>query len=376
MKKRHLLVIASLGLMIWGVISYAKDISEVQPIDGSQRNQITITGGGGGGAGDVTAGGNNSFTGNNTYAGAETFNGLVTTSNVLTRGYLSAFGTNVTTGVYGLRVRPAPGATSAYIQVDEIGLGGAAAIEFKRGAQQWELGNEGSDNFRLNMSGSGNFVIRDDGVSIFLANDSGVTLGAAAGSQITMNGATHTIANTPQVNTDVWKWASAGGTLTNGTSLYSQNTLFASNMVTRSTDGFARWTTIAGVTNAEIIVNAGAGPLATKALYTVATNAITAALPVVNTIYTNSTGQRMRLIAGVNLPTGLTSVSAAAGWSVSGNFTNYPVGMTMSSAGVNGAITGSVMMVVQPGALYMVSNVTTTAGTPSLAQGLWTAVYE
>lgn len=135
-----------------------------------------------------------------TIASTNTFNALTVSSNHLARGYSMVNGTNVTTGVYSLLVRPAPGTTSAFIQVDEIGLGGSAGIEFKRGARLFEFGNDGADNLRAVMQGSGSFIIRDDAVNIFSANDSGVTIGATSSSTETHLGITDTRPNGWLVN--------------------------------------------------------------------------------------------------------------------------------------------------------------------------------
>jgi hypothetical protein len=225
--------------------------------------------------------------------------------------------------------------------VDDAGGGGAAAIEYKRGAQQWEFGNDGGDNFRANFSGSGNYVIRDDGVSIFTANDSGITLGASAGSQITMNGATHTIANTPQVNTDVWTWAGAGGTLTNGTSIVSFNTMQASNLVATTTDG--SFTLNSGTNQTMRLVSAGKIQL--EGTFTGSTNTPSGINPAVNVLNTNGS---QRLYVNVACAYGANSgtfLFASTAPSPKGRFFT-------PTAGVTNCVTGW----INPGALWAVSN--------------------
>lgn len=94
------------------------------------------------------------------------------------------------------------------------------------------VGTDGLGNVRFFSTGGGlsDTYLNTAGVIMWRANASTLTLGASSASSIIFNGATHTIAHTPQVNTDVWKWASAGGTLTNGTSLVVANEFTTSNI--------------------------------------------------------------------------------------------------------------------------------------------------
>lgn len=189
-------------------------------------------------------------------------------------------------------------------------------------------------------------------------------LGSTASHSGTFNGSTWTIANNPQVNTDVWRWPGAGGTITNGTSLYSQNTLFASNMITRSTDGIAYVTTVAGVSNLIETVNGSAGIKETRALYMFSTNTLTAALPVINTIYTNNS---VRLNLSVTATFGANS-SAYIWTATSGGITNE-----WGLFGTSVATTNSVFGLIQPNSFYMFSN---GLGTVTLHPGRWNGARE
>ena len=396
MTKKQLLVCFTLGIMFMGVILMAKDITEVQPIDASQRNQITVSSGGG--VGGLTAqtvtnltssGGTVTITGQgsnvlnlessggstvtniaNNWAGINTFNALTITTNIsLRNGYLM-INTNDNAGLSRtVTIEPVGGRTENWVAIN-TSVGGSPVTtaglllgDFNGAGANVEL-DISANNARMIAGGSANLWSTSvGGITMFQHSSTLLTLGASSSSAITMNGATHTIANTPQVNTDVWKWASAGGTLTNGTSLFVQNTLSASNIVTRSTDGFAYDTTVAGVTNKIESVNAGAGIKETRALYMFSTNTLSAALPEINTIYTNNLS-RMNLAVTATFDAG----SSAYIWTVSGSQTNE-----FGLYGTSVASTNTIVGYVQPSALYMVSN---GLGTVTLHPGRWNGVRE
>lgn len=150
-----------------------------------------------------------------------------------------------------------------------------------------------------------------------------------------------------------------------------QRGLVVSNVFVKSTSGTSVLSSGTNLTF-NIDANNGGGTINTKAQFTVATNTLTAALPVINTIYTNNT-VRLYLNIGVVLPSSIGGGSACAIWQANGTFTNYQ-SIVASEPGVASAETNNCTAFIGPNALYMITNVGTVGGTPSLIQGLWNEI--
>jgi hypothetical protein len=190
------------------------------------------------------------------------------------------------------------------------------------------------------------------------------TLGQNSGSTISLVGSTVNIAN--GVNFGAGQLIiPSSGTVSNNSSFTSSGTIQGSTLIA---GGSSTWS---GGTNntVTISVNNSTGTLFLDGQMTMTTNTISAALPVINTVYTNNT-HMLHVSAGVVFPTAISSVSASALWVMSGSQTQY-FGTYTTCAGVSGAVTNTVSGWVQPNALYMVTNIATGAGTPALVQGLF-----
>jgi hypothetical protein len=190
------------------------------------------------------------------------------------------------------------------------------------------------------------------------------TLGQNSGSTISLVGSTINIAN--GVNFGAGQLIiPSSGTVSNNSSFTSSGTIQGSTLIA---GGSSTWS---GGTNntVTISVNNSTGTLFLDGQMTMTTNTISAALPVINTVYTNNT-HMLHVSAGVVFPTAIASVSSSALWVMSGSQTQY-FGTYTTCAGVSGAVTNTVSGWVQPNALYMVTNINTGAGTPALVQGLF-----
>jgi hypothetical protein len=209
---------------------------------------------------------------------------------------------------------------------------------------------DGTSSMSFDNDGSGNLRILGNGAPMSIGTSGGnltltaptITAGINASSAHIWNGGTHTIAHNPQVNTDVWKWPSAGGTITNGTSLTVLNTLTVSNLVVQGPSTISSGTNVTMTAS----VNGGAGQFITSGKYLFATNTESATAFALNTIYTNA---NQRMIMDANLVFGANS--AAMFYTVSGSQTNIFSRKFFSAAGTNN-VTGF----VQPNGLYVISN--------------------
>lgn len=196
-----------------------------------------------------------------------------------------------------------------------------------------------------------------------------MTIGDTSAYNLTLNGRTLTAPNTLDINGYFSIAASGAGQTTNAADLFVLRTVTTSNLVVTTTTGTS---VISSGTNLTMIVDTanGAGTMITRSLSIFATNTPSAALPVLNSIYTNG-NQRMILSAGVRLPSTATQVSCVAVWTTTASGeTNFwsPV----SSIGVAGGVaTNFTIGHVQPNAFYAVTNLDVSGGAPSLIQGMW-----
>lgn len=361
------------------IFAQQKSVNDIQSVDGAQRNKLAeiIGGGGGGGSGDVSASGNNSFTGNNSFSGNDTHSGTNTFTGptIMFSPLLGNTNVDLIGGVRYWQFYPRTfgGANVLGVYANQ-GATGGIEVGSNAGGSVGAFGTDNSGNVQITGSGTGytDMYFQSAGSTMLRMSSTTVTLGANSSSAITMNAGTMTAANGYNINSGMLQIPAAGvGTITNNGSFTTLNTLTASNLVISTTTGTS---VLSSGTNQtlQLVANSASGTLQTQAKFTAQTNTLTAALPLINVIYTNN-NQRLFVNAGVALPTGLTSVSASALWTVSGADTNF-MGMAMSSAGVNGAVTNTCVGWVQPNALYMISNITTTAGTPALVQGMYREV--
>jgi hypothetical protein len=352
MKKLIVITCFAICLVLTLALS-ARTIQETTTIDASQRNQIESSGGGS--SFDSTLSYN--FSGNNTFSGVSNLHTSLEyfTTNVFIYGTLGLNTNGVNpAGGYTYVIRPAPSQTSGGILVKSP-TGGNAIFQASLDSGEFFGTDFTSGAWRFDGSGgslSEAYFRINNGIILRLAQTS-VTLGEGSNSQLLFNGATHTIAHTPQVNTDVWKWASAGGTLTNGTSLVVLNTLTVSNLVVQGSSTLDTGTNA----TATIRVNGGAGQLITAANYLFATNTESSTAYAVNTIYTNG---NQRMLFDANLV--FNANSAAFFYTVSGSQTNIFSRKFYAAAGTNN-ITGF----VQPNGTYVISNYVGTV-TPLLGE--------
>lgn len=189
-------------------------------------------------------------------------------------------------------------------------------------------------------------------------------LGANSGDTLTLNGITITAPNGLNINSGMLAIPTVG-VVTNsaaGSGFYTQNTLFASNVVVRTTDGTS---TISSGTNLTMTITAGsgAGTLKLEGLFTTRTNTLTGT-PVMDRWFTNN-ANRASVRTAVTLPTTLTTYSMVGFFTISGGVTNKSY---MSSyAGLAATYTNSFgPFDVDPFAFYIWTNLNTTAGTPTI----------
>lgn len=241
-----------------------------------------------------------------TASSTNTFYATTFTSNLTVSGRLG-INTNVTAGDT-LVLRNPPGGSATYVTLQDDGTTPAAGFQFGNIDGNYMLIDaDGSNppNLRIQVAGvsPGNINLRD-GSQNMLVLSSGSSLntyGNGASWAHTFNGGTWTIANTPQINTDVLKIASSGGTLTNGTSFTSLNKIQATNIVsTLPTDLWTRITPETGSTNS--LFGNGSGPMQTFMHVSQMTNSpISSSQWVVTGVYTN-TDQRASLNVSWSLP--------------------------------------------------------------------------
>lgn len=171
-----------------------------------------------------------------TIASTNTFNAATFTSNMYVRGYLYQ-NTNDSPNVFtSFTSYPVPGQSANRHTIFASGgslADAAIRVESTGGGYSGMLGLDGGGNVRLDADPVlfGNFHIRVDGAQQITLESDVVTLGNNASDVTTINGATITLPHEPQINTDVLKIPSAGGTLTNGTSIATLNTTTTSNLV-------------------------------------------------------------------------------------------------------------------------------------------------
>ena len=231
----------ALSVVTLGVLS-AKDISEVQSVDGGQRNQITVTGGGGG-AGDVTASGNNAFTGNNTHAGTETFNGSTSASNLIIQTR-AVIGTNslqsgytlwmqgTTAGDYLAFVGAAGGGNGLYIANNDFSK--FVTLDYD-GANSGRQRLTGLSDMVYSFATAGTFKFQPAvGASELIIANGALTLGQNSSSVLTIPSATATAANGLNFNSGTVIIPAAGGTVTNST-LTALNTVYSTTTLTPAT---------------------------------------------------------------------------------------------------------------------------------------------
>ena len=350
----------------------AESVQNIQSLDGETRNRLERLIGSGGSGGSFDATQNINFTGINTFGAVVTNLAAVVMTNSLSVSPILQVNTNGVNPATGstVTIRPSPSA-GGVADLSVRGSAGAGIAGFLDSGPLWSIDHSGGTvRFVGNGSGFSELVFLAAGGNTLRLGATTATLGEGSNSLLTFNGATHTIAHNPQVNTDVWRWPSAGGTITNGTSIESLGTVAASTLIAR---GASVWDNGTNATST-IRVNSGTGRLITEANYTIVTNAPTATTPVINAIMTNS-NQRMRVNVGVIIPTGLTQVSSAFLYTINGAVTNK-MGTTMGSAGFSGVITGTVYGVVNPNALFIISNNNAAAGAVTIDPSLFNLNYE
>lgn len=366
---------------------------------GSAQNTIS-SGGGGGGSGN----GNVSTTNSNTFVAGltNTFNGLTITSNLVVNGVQTVNGAETNNGpmvtsnlvvrgtlqVFGNQTNYQPLLVTNVLDTSSRSLiGGGANIVFRWDNSLLDMfdssgvsslawgGRTLYDSLGVSSVSWSSRVLRDNTGFIPL-NWQSRRLINALGDDV-YNWSNYVFAVSQTFNSNITVTGTilgsnitglGSGTITNTTSFTSINSVMGSNVVATATDGIARWSSGTNLTGI-LDVNLGAGTLQTKALYTNTTNSPSANLPLINAIYTNNT-LRMVLNVGVAMPTGITTISGAACWTVNGTATQY-MGMVTSPLGASGAITNTIIGHIQPSALYMITNIATAAGAPNVVQGLW-----
>jgi hypothetical protein len=366
MNKKNNLIAGVVLLLLSSIILIAKNANEVQSIDGSQRNQITS--GGGGGAGDVTSSGNNTFTGSNTVtsAGQIVNYGNTTLSNLTVSGtaaitFLGVGATNTTLSLseYPLTIVN----TNDGYGIKLVTIGAASkvsALSFSDPDGFTFAMGQTSDKFRFYANGGSiqSFFWSINNQTGFELSDSTMTLGDDSSYTYTFNGSSASIPNGLNFGSSQLNVTASGAITNNSNGIYSFGTITGSNIVSLlPASSNSVWTAQTGATNM-IIDGSGSIPLQTKALFSLSTNTLTAALPIKDTFYTNNS---TRLFLSAN-----TAFSANSGGyllTISGTFTQKWGRVFFPSAGTN-YISG----MVDPNALY---KVTTESGTINLIPGEW-----
>ncbi len=241
---------------------------------------------------------------------------------------------------------------ASFFQMDSIG--GVGGLHTQGGATSMNIGDANTDQMIFTKSVNRVDITPDGSTLMARFTDTAVTLGASSSSTLTINGTTLTAANGLNINSSTLIIpASSTGTTTNTGNFTSINTITASNFISKSFTGTSKITSGTNLIM-QLDVNAGAGTLQTTALMTITTNSPTAALPVVNAIYTNN-NQRLDLTVSALFPAG----SGAAIWTVNGSATNYFDRKIITAITTNG-----VHGLIQPFALYGLTNFIGTAPTP------------
>lgn len=217
-KMKKIIIVLLLGV---AAVLYGKDITEVQNIDGSQRNQLTVTGGDGS-------------------SGAQTNAVNNWTSSQYITGYLGVNSNNFSSGSRTLIVRPAQGQTDnfALFYAPTGGAGGIAFGDTVGGGPNGSLNVTDLGSIQLDGGGTGfvDFFI-SMGANRFRMNTSTITLGASSSHTVTDNGATTSMPNGKMINSGVlYIPSSTSGTSTNAnftalSTYYSQSVLTPSTSV-------------------------------------------------------------------------------------------------------------------------------------------------
>lgn len=173
--------------------------------------------------------GNTTFNGSTYAIGTSNVLGTSTTSNFFKGAFF--FNTNAAPSYAFAAFKPISIA-KPYMVLDSgsSSLNAGWVIGNVAGTDALELSSDGSGNLRilgfgapLNIQGSGATISiqPNTGSTMLSVSTSGAVIGLNSSSAHVFNGSTWTIANTPQINTDVLKIPSAGGTITNGTRIVS-----------------------------------------------------------------------------------------------------------------------------------------------------------
>jgi hypothetical protein len=141
MKNKKALFFALSSLVLIS-LAIAKDVTDVQSIDASQRNQITVSSGGGGVANGASTATFNTFATSNFFSDRVAIN-----TNVFE---------NDTTEV--LQIAPKPGQTSSYLKIVYAGLGSSALIRLSDVGVSGPFANITENTaglFRITTAGTG-----------------------------------------------------------------------------------------------------------------------------------------------------------------------------------------------------------------------------
>lgn len=325
-------------------IAYAESIQDLQKIDGETRNRLSdIFGSGGGGSGGAATTTVNTWT-NQIFSPSLTITNFGNGASIV--GNAAAGATYTELNVFS----PTDAGTPTLFQIASVNSG-AGLVTVSAGPRTAPVAV-------MQLTGSTALTLGGGVASVGLTpSGSGTALiGDSSGDTATFNVATATTPNKLNINSGVLILPpDSVGTITNSTSFTSLGTIQGTNIVATTPNLYSTITT-GSATNLDIIVNGGASPLRTKALFVSTTNTISAALPVVNAIYTNDT---TRLYVNTSFVMGANS--GVALWTVLGNNTNF-----QSTVGSSIASTNSVDGVVPPTALYMFTNF---LGTTTIIQG-------
>lgn len=359
-------------------------------LEGSQRQKLIESGllGGGGGVGGAQTNAVNVWTSRQTFTspvhmfgitnvmgtfptGTNYFNGFLfmNTNRMDTTAHFMNFVQPVTSGNHDFNFNVGAGGTGIGLHIGDYydTLGGGqkfGVLSFSTSANAVKL---------FTVGGSGpDVILGDSNQPQITLNADTVTLGVSASSTEVHNGSTFTYAHPANFNSGVLRLptSTASGGITNESFIVSP-AFFATNYNSYAPASLtATSTTATGVTNLIRTVNAGAGTEMSRFRAITVTNTFhTALTPTINVIYTNSWNQKAWVSAVVRLPYNATTNSSAALWTISAGQTNFAQGKVSSSAGVAAVTQNADLSVtgwVNPGDLFMISNMNAGAGAATL----------